>query len=528
MKKTLLLVKLFVLMAVLSAQAQMDFEGLKMPTHKNGSNGAGGFYSGSAFFVNYYNSDYGSWAGFAVSKETDTETSGWSNQYSAKAGSGADGSDNYMTSYISSYAGATYIKLATAKNITSVEITNSTYAYNSMRDGDAYSKKFGGDDGNDKDTLVLSIIGYKDDVKTDSIDFFLADFRNDDNDYDYIINNWRKVNLSYLGTVDSVVFKLTSSDNGAYGMNTPAYFCMDNLEFDDETIDFENFDFDYWNGEDLTAGFYDAVNGDSIFFHNNFFPSSWGGFWSGFAYSKKTDVTTAGYTNMYSAITGEGFAGSENYLISSNNSGFKLEKAQYLKSIKITNTTYATLSMENGDYFAKKFGGDDGNDQDWFLLTIKGYKNGNYTDSVNFYLADYRFEDNSKDYIVKNWVDVDVFALGEIDSASFYLTSSDNGAYGMNTPGYFAMDNISLSSTFIAPLATNKIQIYPNPASDIVTITSENTKEIVISDLTGKIVYQQKDCTPLENINISNLYKGVYIVLVKTDKQVYTQKLIKE
>ena len=275
MKKTLLLVKLFVLMAVLSAQAQMDFEGLKMPTHKNGSNGAGGFYSGSAFFVNYYNSDYGSWAGFAVSKETDTETSGWSNQYSAKAGSGADGSDNYMTSYISSYAGATYIKLATAKKITSVEITNSTYAYNSMKDGDAYAKQFGGDDGNDKDTLVLSIIGYKDDIKTDSIDFFLADFRNDDNDYDYIINNWRKVNLSYLGTVDSVVFKLTSSDNGTYGMNTPAYFCMDNLEFDDETIDFENFDFDYWNGEDLTGGFYAPVEDSTIFFHNNFTPNSW-------------------------------------------------------------------------------------------------------------------------------------------------------------------------------------------------------------------------------------------------------------
>ena len=528
MKKTLLLVKLFVLITVLSAQAQMNFEALKMPTHKNGSNGAGGFQSGSVFFINYYNSTYGSWAGFAVSKETDTETSGWSNQYSAKAGSGAGDSENYMTSFISSYSGATYIKLNTAKKITSAEFTNSTYTYNSMRDGDAFAKKFGGDDGNDKDSLVLSIIGYNAGTKTDSINFFLADFRDDDNDFDYIVKNWRKVNLSYLGTVDSVVFKLTSSDNGTYGMNTPAYFCMDNLEFDGELINFDEFDFNYWNGEDLTAGFYDSTEGDSIFFYNQFTPNSWGGFWTGFAYSQKTDNITSGYTNQYSSITGNGYNASTKYLIGNGNPGMKFNEPQYIKSIKITNTTYAHNSMQDGDMFAKKFGGDDGTDKDWFLLTIKGFKNNNLTNTVNFYLADFRNDDDTKDYIIDSWKNVDLFSLGLIDSIAFSLSSSDNGTYGMNTPAYFALDNISLSKTNVKENISENIRIYPNPASDFVIIQAKNTLEIVISDLSGKTIYQQENCSDSEKININNLHKGVYIVLVKTEQKVYTQKLIKE
>ena len=32
-----------------------------------------------------------------------------------------------------------------------------------------------------------------------------------------------------LGAVDSLTFELHSSDVGTYGMNTPAYFCLDNL-----------------------------------------------------------------------------------------------------------------------------------------------------------------------------------------------------------------------------------------------------------------------------------------------------------
>ena len=101
--------------------------------------------------------------------------------------------------------------------------------------------------------------------------------------------------------------------------------------------------------------------------------------------------------------------------------------------------------MLNGDSFAKKFGGGDGNDADWFLLTIRGFDTLNQDiGTVDFYLADYRFADNSQDYIVNNWELVDLSLLGtNLASLQFEYSSSDVGDWGMNTPAYFAMDDFA-------------------------------------------------------------------------------------
>ena len=92
---------------------------------------------------------------------------------------------------------------------------------------------------------------------------------------------------------------------------------------------------------------------------------------------------------------------------------------------------------------AKKFGGASGDDPDWFVLTIIGKDSqGLVTDTVDFYLADYTFADNNQDYIVDTWEYVDLTSLGAVESLEFTLSSSDVGQWGMNTPGYFAMDNL--------------------------------------------------------------------------------------
>ena len=50
-------------------------------------------------------------------------------------------------------------------------------------------------------------------------------------------NAWTFFDLSSLGEVTSVYFTLNSTDTGAYGMNTAAYFCMDKFQIkgEDET-----------------------------------------------------------------------------------------------------------------------------------------------------------------------------------------------------------------------------------------------------------------------------------------------------
>ena len=114
-----------------------------------------------------------------------------------------------------------------------------------------------------------------------------------------------------------------------------------------------------------------------------------------------------------------------------------------VRSINVCNSTYTALSMKNGDSFTKKFGGSTGNDKDWFKMTVVGFNAaGDSVKSVSFYLADYRFDDNSKDYIVNKWTTVDLSSLGKINKMTFRFASTDNNNWGMNTPAYVCFDNL--------------------------------------------------------------------------------------
>ena len=64
------------------------------------------------------------------------------------------------------------------------------------------------------------------------------------------------------------------------------------------------------------------------------------------------------------------------------------------------------------------------------------------TGTVDFYLADYRFENNGDDYLIQDWTWVDLTGLGAATQLEFDLDSSDVGQFGMNTPAYFAIDDI--------------------------------------------------------------------------------------
>lgn len=201
----------------------------------------------------------------------------------------------------------------------------------------------------------------------------------------------------------------------------------------------------YYNGSDGAGGFVSR----GVHFSNSFV--DWGGgwvSWSGFAYSNVNDTSTPGYVNQYAAITGTGRGGGGIYAVAYNwmpgDAVISLPVATRVWSVAVTNTTYAALSMRDGDAFAKKFGGVSGDDPDWFLLTIIGKDAaGNVTGSVEVYLADFRFDDPQEDYILWEWRVVDLSGLGEgVKRLEFALSSSDTGPWGMNTPAYFALDDL--------------------------------------------------------------------------------------
>ena len=207
----------------------------------------------------------------------------------------------------------------------------------------------------------------------------------------------------------------------------------------------------FYNGSDEAGGFVS----DGLRFSNEY-NSTWGS-WSGWSYSKTTDTTTPGFTNQYSAFVegdglspGRGSLGSDTYAVAATYSTPRVIRNPMIhgafETIDIANTTYAALSMQQGDDFAKKFGGATGNDPDFFLLTIEGLDSaGQSQGTVEFYLADYRSDDNQLDYIVDQWTTVDVSSLGDAVELTFSLTSSDVGQFGMNTPAYFAADRFSFA-----------------------------------------------------------------------------------
>lgn len=104
-------------------------------------------------------------------------------------------------------------------------VTNSTYTALSMLVGDSFNKPFSYEK---KSYLKLTATGYTaDGTKTETAEIYLADFRTDASAG--IVAEWIKFDLSPLGSVNKVVFNIESSDVGEYGMNTPAYFCMDDV-----------------------------------------------------------------------------------------------------------------------------------------------------------------------------------------------------------------------------------------------------------------------------------------------------------
>ena len=131
---------------------------------------------------------------------------------------GAYAGKNYVV-WTASYMGADGIKLKKAAQVPGMYVNNSVYAYASMTKGDSYA----GEPFGDNDWFLLTITGALEGKAVNTkVDFYLGQGKN-------IVTEWTYVDLSKLGKVDELHFTLTGSRTGDYGLNTPAYFCFDNL-----------------------------------------------------------------------------------------------------------------------------------------------------------------------------------------------------------------------------------------------------------------------------------------------------------
>ncbi len=188
-------------------------------------------------------------------------------------------------------------------------------------------------------------------------------------------------------------------------------------------------------------GIYTFESGNATFYGS----IAWGSLLGEFNCSNHTDNVTPGFTNQYSNITGSGYEGSANFGLAFVPTDFTTYETipvglrlnndaagSLVAGFYVTNTTYAYYYIQD-NYAAGEF---------WLKLIVRGYNAGlPSADSVVFTLADYS---GGNSFALNTWEWVNLAALGNVDSLTFDLSSNDTaGGWGINTPSYFAMDNLT-------------------------------------------------------------------------------------
>ena len=182
-------------------------------------------------------------------------------------------------------------------------------------------------------------------------------------------------------------------------------------------------------------------------------------FWGGFTASNHTDITQTGLNAQYTSAMGGGHESTQYAVAYAMGAQTEVSAAdgseQTVSGCYVTNNLWAYQNVLDGDNTATPFGGTSGTDPDWFKLTATGKNaNGQTVGTLDFYLADYRFDNSEDDYVLNTWEWFDLTPLGPVASISFSLSSTKNNSWGMITPAYFCMDDFNGTAPVVAELPT--------------------------------------------------------------------------
>jgi hypothetical protein len=183
---------------------------------------------------------YGGWAwnGFTVSQNASDQQTDYfpDSQWGcmAKGGISAVNSNEIYVDAERPYIVANYSSWETENSLSitfndgnlytlnGMYVTNSPYPYYTNIAGDDFANGLT----NEGDYFKVIAYGVKADNSVETAEFMLAEFKNGSLQQ---VTEWTWWDLSTLGTIKEVYFTMESSDTGQWGMNTPAYFCIDRI-----------------------------------------------------------------------------------------------------------------------------------------------------------------------------------------------------------------------------------------------------------------------------------------------------------
>ena len=113
------------------------------------------------------------------------------------------------------------------------------------------------------------------------------------------------------------------------------------------------------------------------------------------------------------------------------------------------------------------------------------------------------------------------------------FTANESGSYAVIVDNGLCADTsmcYTVTVTGINRIENNSIDIYPNPTNGIIEIGLVENKisKISILDISGKKIIEKIPGAQNETIDLSGFGNGLYIIMVETDKKIYTAKIIKE
>ena len=193
-------------------------------------------------------------------------------------------------------------------------------------------------------------------------------------------------------------------------------------------------------------------------FVNSFTPE-WSS-WTGCSYSNMTATSFASIdTDQWNSAAGHGAAGSANYgVIYGSSTPMEIIKVldgdtegRIIAGMNITNSAWVVECVKNGNGVAHKFA-----QGSWFKVTFTGVKADKTTASVDYYLADYRSENEADWTCLTDWAWVDLSSLGKVVSLSVSFDGTDKSYGYLNTSTYVCIDNVGCEKNTSTGIAANK------------------------------------------------------------------------
>jgi hypothetical protein len=117
------------------------------------------------------------------------------------------------------------------------------------------------------------------------------------------------------------------------------------------------------------------------------------------------------------------------------------------------------------------------------------------------------------------------------DASTNFLLVNNSGIYDQS---YIFIDQVSLavcSPTSITEMSSNGLIIYPDQVNNLINLDIpgfKNTAQLSIIDISGRKILQKVISTANATVDMQNFARGIYIIELVNEKNIYRKKFLKK